>query len=360
MKYKIRILALSFLTITFFSCSEDEKVIEKMVRPVKYEEVGFFGGEKNRTFSGISATDKTIKLSFRSTGVITKFEIKLGQKVKKGQLLAKIDNEQARLSYENAKSSMSSAKSQMNTAKLSLNRVRSLYEKGSSSLSSFEGAKNSFATAQQSYQTAERNVKIQREKMSYGSLYAPENGVIATVTSEIDENVSPGQTVATLNSGTNMQISLGLPESIINRVKPGMSVNVHFTSFKDKMFSAEVTEISPALDVNSSTYPVSVRIIDLTDEIKSGMSADVTFSFGNENTSKKELIVPAQAVGEDSEGRFVFVIEEGETTTVKKQKVVIGELTAEGFEIKSGLSSGQKIATAGLQTILDGQTVRIE
>ena len=174
---------------------------------------------------------KSIKVQIT---VITKLDIKLGQKVKKGKLLAKLDNKQARLSYENAKSSMNSAKSQMNTAKLNLDRVRSLYEKGSSALSNFESAKNSFATAQQNYQSAERNVKIQKEQINFGYLYAPEDGVIATVTSEIDENVSPGQTVAILNSGTNMQISLGLPESIINRVKQGMSVNVHFTSFKDK------------------------------------------------------------------------------------------------------------------------------
>ncbi len=360
MKYTIKILGLSFLMITLFSCYEKEQEVEKVVRPVKYKEVGFLGGEKNRTFSGVSKTDKTIKLSFRSTGVITKLDIKLGQKVKKGKLLAKLDNKQARLSYENAKSSMNSAKSQMNTAKLNLDRVRSLYEKGSSALSNFESAKNSFATAQQNYQSAERNVKIQKEQINFGYLYAPEDGVIATVTSEIDENVSPGQTVAILNSGTNMQISLGLPESIINRVKQGMSVNVHFTSFKDKTFSAEVTEISPALDANTSTYPVSVRIADLTDEIKSGMTADVTFNFGGENTAKKVLVVPAHAVGEDSNGRFVFLIEEGEVTTVKKKKVVIGQLTAEGFEIKSGLSPGEKIAVAGLQTMLDGQEVRIK
>ncbi|MGI9549798.1 MAG: efflux RND transporter periplasmic adaptor subunit, partial [Aurantibacter sp.] len=101
------------------------------------------------------------------------------------------------------------------------------------------------------------------------------------------------------------------------------------------------------------------------EEIKSGMAANVTFDFGNHETGVKELVVPAHAVGEDSEGRFVFLVENDNgdgagNGVVKKQRITIGSLTSEGFEITSGLSAGQKIATAGLQTLLDGQEVRLQ
>ena len=90
------------------------------------------------------------------------------------------------------------------------------------------------------------------------------------------------------------------------------------------------------------------------------MAANVTFEFGSNENAQSVLVVPAHAIGEDSNGRFVFLIEEeGITARLKKQKVVIGELTAEGFEIKSGLLAGQKIAVAGLQTIMDGQEVKL-
>ena len=76
-----------------FSCTEEKKQEEKFIRPVKYEEVGYLGGKKIRTFSGTAKTDKVINLSFRNTGIITQFDIQLGQKVRKGQLLASLVSE---------------------------------------------------------------------------------------------------------------------------------------------------------------------------------------------------------------------------------------------------------------------------
>jgi RND family efflux transporter MFP subunit len=249
----------------------------------------------------------------------------------------------------------------MNTAKLSLNRVRSLYEKGSTSLSDFEAAKNSFKTAEEGYKSAKRGVDIQQEQIRYGYIYAPEDGVIASITAEIDENVSPGQSVAVLNAGTEMEIALGLPESVINGVQEGMEVSVDFSSLEDQEFKGRVTEVAPAVDTNTATYPVLVTVTTPADDVKSGMAANVTFDFGDHDMDNKIVVVPTNAVGEDSNGRFVFLIEgEGDKATVKKQQISIGDLTSEGFEITSGLTAGQKIATAGLQTLLDGQEVRLQ
>jgi len=355
--YNILIVAISLL---FTSCGEEEKKQETVKRPVKYQEVGYLGGEKIRTFSGTAQTDKIIKMSFRNSGIITELNLKLGQKVKKGQLLGKLDNVQSRLSYEQALTQVNSAESQVNTAKLSLDRVRALYEKGSTSLSDYEAAKNSYKTASESYKSSKRGLAIQQEQIRYGYLYAPENGTIATVDVEIDENISPGQLIATLNSGTDMEITLGIPESVINGVKNGMSVSVAFSSLVNEKFKATVTEVSPAVDANTSTYPVRVKLNNTSDKIKSGMAANVTFDFGDRKINNKTLVVPSNAIGEDSNGRFVFLIEgEGENAKVKKQQVTIGNLTPEGFEIKSGLTVGQKIATAGLQTLLNGQAVKL-
>lgn len=361
MKKLIPFFLFALVAFLFSACGEEPKPEEKFVRPVKFEEVGYMGGGKIRSFSGTAQTDKVINLSFRNSGIVTQFDIKLGQKVRKGQLLAKLDNVQSRLAYEQAVTQLNSAESQMNTAKLSLNRVRSLYEKGSASLSDFESAKNAFKTAQESYESAKRGVAIQKEQINYGFLYAPENGVISQVLGEIDENVSPGQTIATLNSGKDMEISIGIPESIINSVKVGMEVDVNFVSLGNKNYKAKVTEVAPAVNSNTSTYPVKVTIAKPGEEIKSGMAANVSFELGDKNAGGKTLVVPAHAVGEDSDGRFVFLIQgEGGNATVKKQRVTIGNLNGEGFEVKSGLKAGQKIATAGLQTLLDGQAVRLQ
>ena len=355
--FKISSLFMVFLLV---GCGEKEVKEEIVLRPVKYSEVTILGGEMTRQFSGAARTQKIVNLSFRSSGIVTKLDMKLGQNVKKGQLLGALDNVSARLNYESSISSKNSAESQMNTTKLSLNRMRTLYEKGSASLSDYEAAKNSYRTAVASLESSKRSVSIQQDQIQFGYLYAPEDGVIASVSTELDENVSPGQTIGVLNAGTAIEISLGLPESVINAVKKDMKVKVSFTAIEGKTFNAVITEVAPALDVNTSTYPITVMVTDTDKNIKSGMAANVLFEFVDEDVKKDFMVVPASAVGEDGNGRFVFLIE-GDATkaTVKKQAITIGSLTPDGFEVKSGLKVGQKIAIAGLQTLLDGQSVKL-
>ncbi len=345
------------------SCGEEEVSEEKLVRPVKYHKVEFSGGDKVRVFSGTSKTDQVVKLSFRSNGVLSELNIKLGQKVNKGDLLAKLDNVQARLNYENSISSKNSSESKMNTTKLNLNRIKALYEKGGSSLSDLEAAKDAARNAQQNYNSAMRNVDIQQDQINYGYLYAPSDGEISAVNVELNENISSGQIIATLNSGSHMNISLGLPESVINNVKLNMPVQVTFSSLNNKDFKGVVTEVSPSLDINTATYPITIDVEDASSEIKSGMAANVTFNFKDSESqpNDKFLVVPSIAVGEDSNGRFVFLLNQnGETAIANKQTIQIGKLTSEGFEVVSGLKSGQLIATAGLQTLLNGQEVLIK
>ncbi len=360
MKYK-GVLILVTVLLLFTSCKD--KTVEKAapVRPVLYQEVGYLGGDNSRTFSGTARTEKVINLSFRSSGIITFFDLKIGQQVKKGDLLAKLDNVQARLSYESAISDQNSAASQMNTAKLSLERTRVLYEKGSLSLSEYESAKNSFKTAQASFESAQRKVGIEQEQIRFGFLNAPEDGIIAAVNAEIEENVSPGQNIAVLNAGTDMEISMGLPESIINRINRNMEVTINFPVVENTTFKGIVTEVSPSVDSNTATYPVRIVVTNPSDDIRSGMAANITFDFGTSDTTAKQLVVPPISVGEDGEGRFVFVLnEEADQTTVKKQYITVGDLSSEGFIVTNGLSLGDKIATAGLQTLLDGQQVRLQ
>jgi len=149
---------------------------------------------------------------------------------------------------------------------------------------------------------------------------------------------------------------------VINRVAVGMEVSIEVSSL-NKNFEGRVFEVSPVVDSNSATYPVKIEIINASEEVKPGMASSVTFDFGSgQETIDNSLIVPVKAVGEDGSGNYVFIIEseDGKTGTVKKKVIEIGELTANGFKINSGLQGGEKIATAGLQTLLDGQKVKLQ
>ena len=344
-------------------CKGKEEPKEEILRPVKYQVVGTSDAQKIRTFSGFAKAGNEIELSFRSSGVIVRVNVRTGQKVRKGDLIARLDNVEANLAYEKSVSALSSAESDMNTAKTELERIKSLYEKNTVSLSDYESAKNMYQNALAQFESAKRNKSIQQTQVNYGYIYAPSEGIIADTNGKVNERVQAGHVFATLNAGDKMKIEIGLPENVINKAQLGMKTEISFTALNGKKFEGNVIEISPVVVENAATFPVDVEIVDASADIKPGMAANVTFNFGNEETTAgNTLIIPIKAVGEDGDGNFVFIIEseDGKTGKAKKQHVQIGELTSGGFEITNGLTEGQFIATAGLQTLLDGQKVRLQ
>lgn len=363
MKLTKYILLTVLTSLMLNACKEKEVIKKEILRPVQFQVVGSSDAQKIRTFSGIAKAGDEIELSFRSNGIITALNIKVGQKVNKGDLIAKLDNVQANLAYEQSVSALNSAKSAMNTAKSSLDRIKSLYEKGSNSLSDYEAAKNSYQNALDQYESAKRNKSIQQSQISYGYIKAPKAGVIAAKNSQLNENVSAGQVIAILNAGDQTNIEVGLPENVINKVQLGMNPEISFSALTGKKFRGNIIEISPIVNEGSATYPVKIDIADATEDIKPGMTANVTFIFGDAQTKNDTaLVIPVKSVGEDGDGNFVFLIEseDGTIGIAKKHHIEIGELTTGGFKIKSGLTEGQKIATAGLQTLLDGQKVKLQ
>lgn len=354
-------LILSIL-VFYTACFNKKELVQKeKLRPVKYAEVSYSGIGLVRSFNGTARSDKEINLSFRTSGILTTLNISTGQKVVKGELLAQIDNSEARLSLEQSLSTLNSAKANLNTSTSALERTKTLFEKGSASLSDYENAKSSFASAEANYQSAKRTVEIQKKQVGYGIIYAPADGVIASKNVENNENVGAGSLIAVLNAGSAMEISLGLPENIINRVHKGMPITAKFPALQGKSFDGIVNEIAPSIESGTATYPVRIKLLGETYEVKSGMAANITFTFPKTD-NHDVLIVPISAVGEDSKGKFVYLIEKQDETTglIKKQHFTIGELSPAGFEVKSGLNSGQIVATAGLQTLLDGQKVSLK
>ena len=356
----VTLMIVTPMLLTSCNGSKGQQPIE-VIKPVRYQKIAFASGDKVRSFLGTARSDKEINLSFRTSGILTTLNINVGQKVLKGDLLAQLDNAEAILSLEQSIASENSAESNLHTATSTLERTRTLYEKGSASLSDYENAKSSYASAEANYESANRSVDIRKKQVSYGVIYAPAPGIIASRTVEANENVSAGQVVAILNAGSNMEVDLGVPENTINLLSKNMPVEIEFTALKGKRFNGFINEISPSLDANSSTYPIRVSISDPSPDIKSGMAANVIFFFAVK-TDRESLIVPVAAVGEDSEGNFVFLIhsEDGKAGTVKKHHFSIGELTPHGFIIKEGLALDDSVATAGLQTLLDGQKVKLQ
>ena len=343
-----------------------DKTVEKkeILRPVKYMIAGNGDASNNRTFSGFARIGGDVTLSFRTDGIIVEKNIGKGQAVRKGDLLGRLDNVEAQLAYEKGLSELKRAESEMNTTATNFNRVKYLYEQGAKPLNEYENARNASKIAISQYETALRNTYIQKTQLQYGYIYAPSDGIVLETTGNVNERVAAGHNFVFLDiSDGKMKVSVNLPESVINRISLNMPAKIKFSVIPGKEFNGSIMEIAPDISKESATYPVDIAIVDATEEIKPGMAATVTFDFSAENSKEKgKIIVPVKTLGEDANGHFVFVVESsnGKTGKVKKKKVQIGRLTTDGFEIVSGLTSGDKIVTAGLQTLLDGQEVSIQ
>ncbi len=369
----------SFLLIApllFYACGPTENnqtAQQNTLRPVRYQEIGYaeqFGGH---TYTGLAQADQQSKLSFRVSGTLRSLSVKLGERVRRGQVIATLDPsdyaiqaKQATASEKGAEANLQAAETQLINARSNYQRIEKLYENNSIPLSDFEQAKSSFESAQSSYDaaltqvtSAQSQTQSAQNQVSYTRLIAPFSGIITAVNVEVNELVGSGNPIAELSSISKPEVQVGIPENYISGIKKGQKVQIQFSALTGQQFSGTVQEVSYAAG-NSPTYPAIIRIDNPSQDIRPGMAATVGF-LDAKSSANKVLICPVKALGKDMESTFVYVLSkaEGEAYVAKRQQVEVGDLLADGFSIKSGLQAGQLVATAGLKTILDGMEVRL-
>jgi RND family efflux transporter MFP subunit len=353
-------VAIGLTTVYLAACAAEKQEPEEIIRPVRYQKVYLSSGVQTRTFSGTSKAGTEVNLSFRVGGIVNTIPVNVGDRVREGQLIASIDDSDARLKTEQASGALEKSRIQLDIARSNLDRVKGLYENNNVSLSEYEAAKGNYAAANAAYNADKRSLDLQRRQLSYYTLYAPIDGIIARKEIEENENVQTGKVVVVINASDEIEVSVGVPEAFVSRVQAGERVSVTFSSLAGQVFDGVISEVSYAISNASSTYPVTVSLILPTQDIRPGMPAEVSFDFVSDSQTEG-ILVPPNAVGEDTKGNFAFTVEEtGDGFAVVKRKVVaVGRLTRDGFEIQSGLEDGDLVVTAGLSKLTDGMKVRL-
>ena len=196
-------------------------------------------------------------------------------------------------------------------------------------------------------------------QLQYTRLAAPQSGSIAAVNVEVNENARAGQAVVLLTSGSDLEVYVAVPEVLIGEVRDGGDVVVTFDALPNESFPGVVSEVGVAATESGTTYPVIVRLVGQHPGARSGMAAEVAFSFQTQSNSDV-IVVPPVAVGEDQTGRFVFVVEPADSGfgIARRRDVRVGELTTDGLEILEGVEDGDRVVTAGVSRISDGLRVR--
>ena len=347
------------MTICFFTvgCGKDEVVVEEeIIRPVKVIEVRMAEGGLRRTFSGTVRAGQEASLTFRVGGKVEEIMVEVGDRVKKDQVLAQLDPYDYELSVKNTESNLKSARAAYKNSESNYQRNKPLYENRSISkveLDEYETQRNSDRAQ---VEALEAQLAQARNQLAYTSLKAPFGGFISAKEIDEFENVISGQPIFTLVDPGELKVDAGIPESLITRVREGEAVSVKLESLPGTELAGVVSEVGVALDTSTGTYPVTVKISNPSPEIRPGMAAEVTFTFGF--TGGTGLIVPTSAILEDIQtgDRYLWIFSEG---TVSKRQVKTGALVTEGIEIISGIKGGEIVVTAGVHRIEEGQKVRI-
>lgn len=377
MKKYFYVVVISLALASIPGCGPDDSRtrtdIEPPARPVRYVTLRADGQEQGRTFSGTAEAEKESVLSFKVPGTVKSIPVKVGDRVKKDTLLAELDKtdltvdmESARAGLKTSQADVKSAQTSVYTTQSNYKRIQKLYENDNVSLREFEQARGDYVTAQAQLEAAKSRVRTEtaklkaaRNQIHYARLTAPFDGIINRISVEENEEIASGAAVITLSGLGNLEVKVNVSDLYITRIHKGMAARITFPALPGSEFEGTVAEV-PYATSDAPTYPVSVAIQAGDDRLRPGMAAQVLFVFGD-GSKASALHIPADGVGEEGGHNFVFVIEpvkEGLGKAVKR-RVVIGEITGRGFQVISGVSSGEMVATSGLQLLMDGMAVKL-
>jgi len=358
---KPTLLMLSLLTtpLLLTACGSDTSAEkeEAPLRPVRFEQVSATGGNALHYFSGTTQAASESVLSFKVAGLLNHLAVNVGDQVKAGQLLASLDEQDFSLKRQQAEAGLQRAQAEERNAKARYERTRQLYEVSNASLNDLDAARAAADANRASVSSAEKQLSLAQRQLEYSKLTAPGHCRIAAIHVEQNENLKPGGQVMTLACGEQLEVTAAIPEAYIARIRQGDSAQIKLPAIQQTI-NASVVEVGIATGKQGTSYPVTLLLNQRPEGARAGMSAEVGMTL---NSGSGNIAVPAYAVGEDENGRYLFVIQAGgnELGQVVRRKVSVGSLGEQGLIISHGLNAGEWIVTAGVSRIRDGQQVRL-
>ncbi len=336
---------LVLLIILVAGCSQEPQVKSPANEKVKVQvmKIGTSSAGNQMKYSGTVEAFQTIPLNFQITGIIERVSVDAGDPVKKGQILAVLDNTDLKNIY-------TTASAKYNQAKDAYDRLKRVYEEGSLPEIKWVEMKTNLEQATSSLDLAKNN-------LDKCNLLAPINGVVGR------RNIEPGQISLSLASAAIEIVSINqvfiripVPENEVNTIGKGTKATISVAAAGGSLFDGTVTSISPVADLISRTYTIKILVDNPSHLLKPGMVCDVSLSPAAESTA---LIVPYQSVSKDRNGNLFVYLVDPAGLKVNKQPVKVGRCIGSGIEITGGLTTGQTIVTGGIEKLSDNCLIEL-
>jgi RND family efflux transporter MFP subunit len=357
------VLCLLVSVLALYGCGKEEKPPE-VIRSIRWTRVVETTTKQVRMISGTTKPVDQTALSFAVGGTVETVSARLGDRVKKGQVLAELDQQTFIYAVREGEAALSKAQANVVERRANYERILALYESNNASKAELDESRASFDSATSQVKAAKAQLGLARRDLRKTTLRAPYNGSISIKEIEPFVEVRRGTAVFGLDGvESGFEVSAAVPDSVVIRLSLGEEANVVFPTLNNRKVRGVITEIG-SRSRTASTYPVTVQLQEQFDDFRSGMSVEVAFEFMPETGTGEQIVqglkVPAAAIFVGAEEQyFVFVFDE-KTSTVKKTPVKTVSLRDNDILVDPGtLKAGDIIATAGVPFLTDGQKVNL-
>lgn len=347
------LLLISVMALAGCLSSEDNTAsLEQpdLIRPAKIAKASASGFSAKRVFPSTVEASKHSDLAFRVSGQLQELLVQSGSEVKKGQVLAKLDQSD----YRNA---LSDRQARYDLAKVQYDQIESLIEKKYASKTRLDEARANLKAARAA-------LSVARDNLSYTILKAPYDGVIARVDIENFQPVQAQKTIFRLQDSTNIDIRFSVPETIVSRLNPEADATklcgqVRLESWPDQSFRACYRKHESIPDAVTRTYRVTFTMPREPEfAILPGMSVnlevDLTDALHNSESSER-VSLPLESVFDREGVSHVWLLDSDMKARLKSVEAV--QIRSDQIEVK-GLQEGDLVIAAGVDFVVEGQKVR--
>ncbi|MCF3642478.1 efflux RND transporter periplasmic adaptor subunit [Rhizobium sp. TRM95111] len=338
------------------SCQKQDEAPPQPVRPVLFV-IARQTPVASLQLTGTVEPKIESQLGFRVLGRMIARNVQVGDLVKKGDVVAAIDPLALELAVRTAQSDVSNAQAQLRYAITTEDRQRTLAEARSGTEAAREEAEQGRKSASASLAKAQANLDKAEEQLSYARLRAEFDGVVTATSAEVGQIVSAGQAVVTVARPEERDAVVDVPLAAAQRLKPGMPFEVTLQLDSSIRAHGVVREIAPQADAATRTQRIKIGLADPPEAFRLGsvITASATIS------AEAQILLPSSAVLEEKGSVGVWRVDPAAKTVTLQSVKIAGELVPGGtVRVIEGVQPGDRIVTAGIHTLKDGQAVRID
>lgn len=319
----------------------DKKKDGEEILPVPVEVISPFRGDVFAMYSGTASleTEEEALIVAKVGGEVTELLVEEGDRVKEGDILARLDGDRLRLEMQRAYANLKKLEQEYD-------RNVELREKGLVSAGAFEGIKYELDSLKAAYNLA-------RLEYSYTDIRAPIDGVITERFIKVGNTISANDNAFRITDMDPLLSYLFVPEKEFRRLKPGQSARMTVDAIPGEVFDASILRISPVVDPETGTFKVTLAIDDPSERLKPGMFGRFQIIF---DRRQNVLLLPRVAVLEDEAQQTVFVVEDG---VARRRSIETGYSMGENIEVTGGLSGDETVITLGQTGLKDGAVVTV-